>query len=149
MQINLGRATNPTPRSTFLKPMNFARVAEGGQINFRVLGVPLVVQWVKNPTSIHENVSLIPSFPQWVQDLALPQAVAQVTGVAQIPHGSCRGYGVGWQLQLQSNPQPGNFNMPLCSPIREKKKKKGQGCYRKTGSGFWETSTVSVRLSLL
>ena len=55
-------------------------------------------QWVKNLTSNHEDVGLIPDLAQWVEDLALPQAVAQVTDVAQIWH--CCGCGVGQQLQL-------------------------------------------------
>ena len=37
----------------------------------RHLGVPAVAQWVKNPTSIHEDVGLIPGLAQWVKDLAL------------------------------------------------------------------------------
>ena len=36
------------------------------------IGVPLVAQQVKNPTSIHEVVGLIPGLAQWVRDLALP-----------------------------------------------------------------------------
>ena len=43
-------------------------------INSKSLGVPVVAQWVKNSTSIHEDVSLIPAFAQWVKDPALLHA---------------------------------------------------------------------------
>ena len=38
----------------------------------RNLGVPVVAQGVKNPTSIHEVAGLISGLPQWVEDPMLP-----------------------------------------------------------------------------
>ena len=36
------------------------------------LGVPVVAQWLTNPTRNHEVASLIPGLTQWVKDPALP-----------------------------------------------------------------------------
>ena len=36
------------------------------------LGVPVVAQGVKNPTSIHEDAGSIPDLTQWVKDSAMP-----------------------------------------------------------------------------
>ena len=54
-----------------------------------------MAQWVKNP---YEDLGSISGLTQWVEDLALPQAVVQVSGVAWILH--CCGCGIDWQLQL-------------------------------------------------
>ena len=47
--------------------------------------VPIVVQWVKNQHSVHEDVRLIPVLTHGVKDLVLPQAMAYIAAAAQIP----------------------------------------------------------------
>ena len=38
----------------------------------RTRGVPVVAQWLMNPTRNHEVEGSIPALPQWVKVLALP-----------------------------------------------------------------------------
>ena len=40
------------------------------------VGVPVVTQWTKNPTSIHEDACLNSGLPQWVKDPPLLRAAA-------------------------------------------------------------------------
>ena len=44
-------------------------------------------------------MGFIPGLAQWGKDLALPQAVVEVTDTAQVLH--CCGRGIGQQLQLR------------------------------------------------
>ena len=62
--------------STFL-PKLFINIFYGSNTIIEVTGgVPVVAQWVQNPTSIHEDEGSIPGLTQWIKDLVLPWAVA-------------------------------------------------------------------------
>ena len=41
-------------------------------LNFLYVGVPVVAQWLTNPTRNHEVAGSVPALAQWVKDPALP-----------------------------------------------------------------------------
>ena len=60
--------------------------------------VPVVVQWVKSPNGIHENVGSIPGLAQWVKDPELLWLWYRPAATAP------------------NRPLPVNFYMPLVQP---------------------------------
>ena len=47
-------------------------IMEKIKIILKKSGVPVVTQWLTNPTRNHEVASSIPDLAQWVEDLVLP-----------------------------------------------------------------------------
>ena len=52
--------------------MPYLKNSEVLNVKMLRLGVPIVAQWVKNLTSIHEDAGSIPGRAKWVKDLVLP-----------------------------------------------------------------------------
>ena len=53
-------------------PLRCSSGAGYGGFKVKCSGVPVVVQWLTNPTRNHEVVGSIPALVQWVNDLVLP-----------------------------------------------------------------------------
>ena len=50
-------------------------LSTGGTNVIKTSGVPVVAQWLTNPTRNHEVEGSVPALAQWVRDPALPRDV--------------------------------------------------------------------------
>ena len=62
-----------------MKRLMLSNSCAQGWIKKKRPGVPIVAQWLMNPTRSHEVAGSIPSPTQWVKDPALPWAAVSVT----------------------------------------------------------------------
>ena len=109
----------------------FTKKTQNKEQKCLMAGVPIVEQWLMNPTRNHEVAGSIPSLAQWVKDPALLWAVVYVADSAQIPR--CCGSGVGQSLQLQLDPSLGTSICWGKWPYkRQKDKKKNKKKPKKT-----------------
>ena len=69
-----GLGINPctrAPKMLRITVMTVMMMLNGGNI-ICALGVPVVAQWLTNPTRNHEVAGSVPALAQWVNDPALP-----------------------------------------------------------------------------
>ena len=85
------------------------------------MGVPVVAQWLTNPTRNHEVAGSIPALAQWVNDLVLlwlwcrPAATAPIRPLAWEPP-----YALGADIKKFKNPieqKNRSFSTPVCKVL--------------------------------
>ena len=85
--------------------------------NDKLWSFPLWLSGLRTRHCLCEDVGLIPGITQWVKNLALPQAAAEVAGMAQI--WCCGGWSIGHSCSSNSAPGPGTS---ICCRCSQKKK---------------------------
>ena len=83
-------------------------------------GVPVMVQWETNLTSIYENIGSIPGLSQWVKDLVLPWCTSQMWLGCHVAVAVA--VAVASSHSSDSTPSLGTSICHTCGPIKTKQK---------------------------
>ena len=121
--VKLAKILHVKPRNFQMSESYHKLIIGKVQVKLNLGAFLLGLSGLRTQGSVPEDMCLIPDISQWVKDLALLQAVAQVAGATQIQ--CCCGCGGGLSCGSYSTLSPGTSICCGCSHKKKKKRKMG------------------------